>query len=368
MNKVCIVIGVVLAGMAIGCAKDSRGVDISLSLETELPPNGEIILFELDETGFNPLDTFEVKEDNRFVVSIDSLEAGFYRADIARQDFVNLILDGSESEITIAVNTDKKEITGSESSLDVLKIDELIAEVQKESQELQNEAREAQQTGDFSSIEGLNAKYLALMERQNGEIKELVEQADGSLVALYGLNYLDVEIEFDFYDAVIMRAEERYPDHFWATQLRTFVDDKKKMAKGQMAPDFELPTPEGEMIALSDLKGKYVLIDFWAAWCRPCRQENPNVVSAYQKYAGENFEILGVSLDRTKEAWVQAIEEDGLPWKHVSDLQYFNSRAAQLYKINAIPATYLIDPEGKILDKNLRGPSLNAKLAELFGE
>ena len=109
-----------------------------------------------------------------------------------------------------------------------------------------------------------------------------------------------------------------------------------------------------------------MLIDFWAAWCKPCRQENPNVVRLYNQYNSKGFEVFGVSLDRSREDWVKAIADDRLTWTQVSDLQYFNSAAATLYQIQAIPATYLVDPDGKIIAKDLRGPSLEAKLAELF--
>ncbi|MCU0402517.1 MAG: TlpA family protein disulfide reductase, partial [Algoriphagus sp.] len=104
----------------------------------------------------------------------------------------------------------------------------------------------------------------------------------------------------------------------------------------------------------------------WAAWCKPCRQENPNVVRLYNQYKDKGFEVFGVSLDRTKEDWIKAIADDQLTWTHVSDLKYFNSAAAELYKIDAIPATYMIDPDGKIIARDLRGPSLENKLAELF--
>ena len=108
------------------------------------------------------------------------------------------------------------------------------------------------------------------------------------------------------------------------------------------------------------------MIDFWAAWCKPCRAENPNVVRLYNQYKDKGFEVFGVSLDRTREDWLKAIEDDGLTWPQVSDLKYFNSAAAELYQIEAIPATYLLDPDGKIIAKDLRGPALEAKLAKLF--
>ena len=149
-------------------------------------------------------------------------------------------------------------------------------------------------------------------------------------------------------------------------QMKQQLDEMRALSVGQVAPDFELPDPNGKMVKLSDLRGKYVLIDFWAAWCKPCRQENPNVVRLYNQYKDKGFEVFGVSLDRTKEDWVKAIADDQLTWTHVSDLKYFNSAAAELYKIEAIPATYMIDPDGKIIARDLRGPSLENKLAELF--
>ena len=144
------------------------------------------------------------------------------------------------------------------------------------------------------------------------------------------------------------------------------LDEMRALSVGQPAPEIELPNPDGRIVKLSDLRGKYVLIDFWAAWCKPCRQENPNVVRLYNQYKDKGFEVFGVSLDRTKEDWVKAIADDGLTWTQVSDLKYFNSVAAELYQIDAIPATYMVDPDGNIIAKDLRGPSLENKLAELF--
>ena len=123
---------------------------------------------------------------------------------------------------------------------------------------------------------------------------------------------------------------------------------------------------EGKPVQLSSLRGKVVLVDFWAAWCGPCRQENPNVVRLYQQYHSKGFEILGVSLDRTKEDWLKAIAADNLTWIHVSDLQYWQNAAARLYGVNAIPQSFLLDKDGKIIGKGLRGEDLANKLAEIF--
>ena len=138
------------------------------------------------------------------------------------------------------------------------------------------------------------------------------------------------------------------------------------LGQGQPAPDIALPNPNGTVRKLSDLRGKVVLIDFWASWCKPCRRENPNVVRMYNKYKNRGFEIYGVSLDRNKTAWVNAIRQDNLGWIHVSDLKFWNSAAAQLYRVRSIPFTVLVDENGKIIAKNLRGQALEQKLEEIF--
>jgi len=127
-------------------------------------------------------------------------------------------------------------------------------------------------------------------------------------------------------------------------------------------------TPEGEDLSLSDLRGKVVLIDFWASWCGPCRKENPHVVKLYKKYKDQGFEILSVSLDKDKNRWIQAIEKDGMNWKHVSDLKGWKNQAAQTYSVKSIPHTVLLDAEGKIIARNLRSKALDRELEKVFKE
>ncbi len=157
-------------------------------------------------------------------------------------------------------------------------------------------------------------------------------------------------------------------DPVMASALQQEIDAVKNYAVGGIAPDFTQQSPDGKDISLSDFRGKVVLIDFWASWCGPCRKENPNVLKVYKKYKEKGFEILGVSLDKTKDRWIKAIAEDGLPWPQVSDLKGWSNAVAQDYSVRSIPHTILLDKDGKILARGLRGPALERKLAEVLGE
>lgn len=154
---------------------------------------------------------------------------------------------------------------------------------------------------------------------------------------------------------------------FYGKILRQQIDDSKVGAVGSPAIDFTQATPEGQMVSLSSFRGKYVLVDFWASWCGPCRMENPNVVKAFNKFKNKNFTIVGVSLDKDRAAWTRAIKDDKLVWTQVSDLKFWNNEAAARYKIQAIPQNVLVSPEGVIVARNLRGRELEERLCQLFG-
>lgn len=167
---------------------------------------------------------------------------------------------------------------------------------------------------------------------------------------------------------IVNEASAKFPEHQGLIAIKSSLSATPKGWVGQPAPEIVLPDPNGKEVKLSSFRGKYVLVDFWASWCRPCRTENPNVVKVWQKFRDKNFTILGVSLDQPgqKDEWMKAVMQDKLTWTHVSDLKFWNSIVVPLYKIEGIPYNVLVDPDGKIIAESLRGSDLDKKLTEVL--
>ncbi len=332
--------------------------------------NGVITIEAIGKEIFTPVDTIELKEDYTFSHQFIG-ETNFYRINFYGLQTVVMVLN--DSDITVKVDGNNQngfsEVSGSTELKFTKAINDYMASFQGSQavKDLGEKYRVAQSAGDQEAIAGLRLEYAQLEKERNDSISNAILGAEVSLAHLQIIGILDKDAFFPTYEAVAKNLLEKYPNNIHVQDFNADIESNRKISIGNIAPEIELPNPEGEMIKLSSFRGNYVLVDFWAKWCKPCRMENPNVVKAYQKYNKDGFEVLGVSLDRTKEDWLKAIEEDGLTWTHISDLKFWKSAAARTYNVNSIPFALLLDPEGRIVAKNLRGAALENKLAEIYG-
>lgn len=338
------------------------------------PQNGNISITELKRTGKGWQDTIQLKGNYTYLKKIKLSEPGYYRLSFYNQQTIDVILDKNDLEVNVDGNNPSGffEIKGSPDIEFIQQVKTTLKSVETNPEvgRLSSEFQKAQQAGDEKKMIELRSQYMAIVSKVNDKAAELIRKQPPSLAVINLLqgNTLDKDQYFDVYMTTADKLKKQWPNSSHAKEFVDMVEKLKAVAIGQVAPEIALPNPDGQIVKLSSLRGKYVLIDFWAKWCGPCRKENPNVVRAYNENKSKGFEVYSVSLDRNKEDWVKAIKEDNLTWTHVSDLKYFQSEAALLYNISAIPFSVLLDPQGVIIAKNLRGEELHKKLAEVLGK
>lgn len=230
----------------------------------------------------------------------------------------------------------------------------------------------AQANNDTATIAQLQSENLNLMGEETKYKREFLDNHTNSLFSVMLLSEMVGRQEISATEAseYLDKMDSKVAESEITQELRAGLDSMRKADIGVKAPEFKGPTPDGSTMALSEALGKYTIIDFWASWCRPCRVENPNVVKVYKKYHDKGLNIISVSLDKEdqRDKWLQAIKDDEMDWYHVSNLQFWNDPIAQEYSIRSIPATFLLDENGVIIDKDLRGAALEAKMASLFKE
>lgn len=285
------------------------------------------------------------------------------------QPMLIFFVDGGKT--TIDVNLDSLtfgKVSGGASQSDYLEYSVFMKSFSQKQQTMIQEYNEARYKGDAGTMNKISVEYQTLEQDFKNTLFNFVKSKPKSAVSGYAIyfNYQGANANAQELENIVSLLDKKFLD----TKYGQLAQEKLKQLRGTMigypAVEFSQASPDGKQIKLSDFKGKYVLVDFWASWCGPCRAENPNVVMAYQKYKDKNFTVFGVSLDSNKDAWLKAVEKDNLTWPQVSDLKGWGNDVAKLYGITSIPQNLLLDKEGKIIAKNLRGADLEAKLEELF--
>jgi len=369
------------AAVLLAACTNNGGTTVDVTIEGAAGRTAMLERFERGQAIV--LDSVTLDAQGRGKLKAPALPLDFYRVHLGNEQAVVLAMDSTESPVVVA-KLDRLNapisISGSAHTEAFYAFQASVDAYEVKRQELRNRMAAAPEQGTalMDELNALNASFYAAC-------KSMVEQNSGSPVAITALSKLNMQRDFELFKQVRNALRQTMPNSTFFAQFRENVDrmeqqelamklqeeEEKRLANmlpiGGMAPDIRQQTPDGGTYALSDMRGKYVLIDFWASWCKPCRIENPAVKRVYDKYNRKGFDILGVSLDRSQDAWVQAIQADGLPWKHVSDLGFWNNAAAQEYGVSSIPFTVLVDKEGKIIAKGLRSQQLEAELAKIFG-
>jgi peroxiredoxin len=286
-------------------------------------------------------------------------------------DVIMLYLEKGNINITAKDSVKYAVITGSKVNDDNAKYDATVAASEKTLKAInaEYEASSPEQKKDTAFVNGLKGKFDVIAEKEKELQLQYIKQNPDSYVSLIILTEIaGQDMDASTIEPLYKGLSANVRNTSTGAEFAKAIDAARATSVGAMAPVFTQNDVNDKPVSLTDFHGKYVLVDFWASWCGPCRGENPNVVKAYNQYKDKNFTVLGVSLDRPgkKDDWLAAIKSDGLEWTQVSDLKFWDNDVAKLYGIKAIPQNFLLDPSGKIIGKNLRGDELNKKLAMLF--
>ena len=375
---------IVTVGLLLFSCKEETRTDYIINGKAEGVYNGiRVFLKYSDEKGKEVISDSAIVFEEKFKMTgtLDAPSMYFLTVNNTKGKAMFML---ENSEIEVIINKEdlvSSTFTGSKTNDAFVLFQEGMTKIQEEAIKTSTTYRQTKRTEGTSKRDSLYKAFTQLQERTKLYPLRFVKENND---ADFSLNLIGTEVNNPRIDiAGFMEAYKNLSRRLKGTkkgkEVGQKLDERYKEFKktenlniGKVAPNFVAPAPNGDMVSLNEIKGKVTIIDFWAAWCGPCRRENPNVVKVYEAYHDKGLEIIGVSLDGQsrqkdpKQAWLDAIEKDKLSWTQVSNLKYFNDPVAQLYNINSIPATFILDKDGKIVAKNLRGKALELKVQELL--
>jgi len=362
-----------LLGLTNACQNASAAEGYEISGQLRNAAAGTTLhLAELTSSQFVERGTAKVDAQGRFTFKgVLPVKEAVYQLKVDEPNQVLLVLD-NKTRLTLAGDAKNLpasySVKGSKDSQVMQELTQTLSASRTQMQHLVLRYNALKQAGRPDSLPVIEAKANAVQLGAARQAKAIIRRNATSVAAGFAtLTFISPDEDFAFADSMAAVQRKAQPASPFTQALTERLAPLRATAVGTAAPDIELTQPDGKPLALKSLRGKYVLVDFWASWCGPCRAENPNVVKAYNQFKDKGFTIYSVSLDEDKARWTKAIEADHLLWpNHVSDLKGWQSAGAAAYGVQAIPQSFLLDPQGRIIAKNLRGPALEAKLAEVL--